>query len=94
MRRAAVYLKLNNPGQALKDADAAVRMDAKYAKAYLQRAAACAALEQFEEAVRAYQKVCRSCLLDCHALQRGPLHQSPKLGSPNSALGMLTYTGQ
>ena len=42
----------------MKDADAAIDVDAEYAKAYLRRAAACTALDKFDEAVRDYQKVC------------------------------------
>ena len=55
--RAAVHLKLRNNDQAMKDADLACELDSHYAKAYLRRAAAHTALEQFEEAVRDYEKV-------------------------------------
>ena len=55
--RAAVHLKLRNNDQAMKDADLACKLDSHYAKAYLRRAAAHTALEQFEEAVRDYEKV-------------------------------------
>ena len=52
-----MHLKLRNNDQAMKDADLACELDSHYAKAYLRRAAAHTALEQFEEAVRDYEKV-------------------------------------
>ena len=52
-----MHLKLRNNDQAMKDADLACELDSQYAKAYLRRAAAHNALEQFEEAVRDYEKV-------------------------------------
>ena len=57
MSRSAVHMKLRSYKDALQDADAAIAADASFAKSYLRRAAANEALENFDDAVRDYEKV-------------------------------------
>ena len=55
--RSAVNMKLRQYKEALQDADSAIEADKSFAKGYLRRAAANEALENFEDAVRDYEKV-------------------------------------
>ena len=57
LRRSAVNMKLRLYKEALQDADAAIEADKSFAKGYLRRAAANEALENFDDAVRDYEKV-------------------------------------
>ncbi len=50
-------MKMRKHKEALQDADAAIDADGAFAKGYLRRAAANEALENFEDAVRDYEKV-------------------------------------
>lgn len=50
-------MKLRSYKEALQDADAAVEADGTFAKGFLRRAAANEALENFDDAVRDYEKV-------------------------------------
>lgn len=85
LRRSAAYMKLRQYKEALQDADAAIEADGSFAKGYLRRAAANEALENFEDAVRDYEKVCHPepccltlCPCDhqprCHMLHDTHLH--------------------
>lgn len=51
------YLQLGKLKEALGDCDRAIELDETYIKAYLRRAKICMDLEQFEDAVRDYEKV-------------------------------------
>ena len=51
-------MKMRSYKEALQDANAAVEADGSFAKGYLRRAAANEALENFDDAVRDYEKVC------------------------------------
>lgn len=55
--RAVVLVKLGKLKEALGDCDRAIELDETYIKAYLRRAKICMDLEQFEDAVRDYEKV-------------------------------------
>ena len=66
-------MKLRNYREALQDAESAVEADGAFAKGFLRRAAANEALENFEDAVRDYEKVCPQ--------RRCPLQISGPLGS-------------
>ena len=50
-------MQLGKLKEALGDCDRAVELDETYIKAYLRRAKICMDLEQFEDAVRDYEKV-------------------------------------
>ena len=63
MDRSAVYMKLGRHKEALQDAESAIDADSAFVKGFLRRAAVNEALENFEDAVRDYEKVrvpCRS----------------------------------
>lgn len=51
------HLQLGKLKEALGDCDRAIELDETYIKAYLRRAKICMDLEQFEDAVRDYEKV-------------------------------------
>ncbi|XP_041373976.1 dnaJ homolog subfamily C member 7-like [Gigantopelta aegis] len=55
--RATVTSKLNNIEQSIKDCSTAIELDNTYQKAYLRRAKCYMDTEQYEEAVRDYEKV-------------------------------------
>ncbi len=57
MDRSAVYMKLGRYKEALQDADSAIDADSTFVKGFLRRAAVNEALENFEDAVRDYEKV-------------------------------------
>ncbi|KAG8265386.1 DnaJ sub C member 7, partial [Homalodisca vitripennis] len=56
--RATVSYKLGRLNEAVTDCTAALNLDSKYLKALLRRAKCYMDLEQFEEAVQDYEKVC------------------------------------
>ncbi|XP_077590857.1 dnaJ homolog subfamily C member 7 [Stigmatopora nigra] len=55
--RATVGSKLKKVEQAIQDCTKAIKLDESYIKAYLRRAQCCMETEQYEEAVRDYDKV-------------------------------------
>eukprot|EP00063_Salmo_salar_P059617 XP_014034452.1 PREDICTED: dnaJ homolog subfamily C member 7-like isoform X1 [Salmo salar] len=55
--RGTVGAKLNKPDQAIEDCTSAIKLDDTYIKAYLRRAQCYMDIEQYEEAVRDYEKV-------------------------------------
>ncbi|PVD39415.1 hypothetical protein C0Q70_02045 [Pomacea canaliculata] len=55
--RATVSAKLNRLDQAIEDCNQAIKLDETYVKAYLRRAKCYMDTEQYEEAVRDYEKV-------------------------------------
>ena len=57
--RALSYLKIENYGLALQDADAAIASDGQYAKAYYRRASANFALNHFKLARKDFRTVCQ-----------------------------------
>jgi len=57
--RALAYIKVENYGLALQDADAAIECDPSYAKGYYRRASANFALHHFKLARKDFQKVCK-----------------------------------
>ncbi|XP_035672566.1 dnaJ homolog subfamily C member 7-like [Branchiostoma floridae] len=56
--RAVVCVKMNKLMQAIEDCTNAIRLDESYTKAYLRRAKCYTEMEQFEQAVSDYEKVC------------------------------------
>ncbi|XP_037086026.1 dnaJ homolog subfamily C member 7-like [Pollicipes pollicipes] len=56
--RATVQSRLNNNEQAVADCSQAIKLDSGYVKAYLRRAKCHMNTEEYEEAVRDYEKVC------------------------------------
>uniref|UniRef100_F6XJ31 DnaJ homolog subfamily C member 7 n=2 Tax=Ornithorhynchus anatinus TaxID=9258 RepID=F6XJ31_ORNAN len=58
--RATVNAKLRKLEDAIEDCTSAVRLDDSYIKAYLRRAQCYMDTEQFEEAVRDYERVCQT----------------------------------
>lgn len=52
-------LQLSRLDQAVEDCTKAIELDEKYVKAYARRAATYKTLEQFEEAVRDYEQICK-----------------------------------
>lgn len=57
--RALSYIKIENYGLALQDADAAIAADASYAKGYYRRASANYALNHFKLARKDFRQVCQ-----------------------------------
>lgn len=57
--RALAYIKLENYGLALQDADHAIKADPKYAKGYYRRASANFALHHFKLARKDFRTVCK-----------------------------------
>lgn len=57
--RATVCNKMNKKENAVEDCTKAIALDEKYMKAFLRRAKCYMELEQYEEAVRDYEKVCK-----------------------------------
>uniref|UniRef100_A0A8B9RFS1 DnaJ homolog subfamily C member 7 n=1 Tax=Astyanax mexicanus TaxID=7994 RepID=A0A8B9RFS1_ASTMX len=55
--RATAGVKLNKREQAIEDCSSAIKLDESYIKAYLRRAQCYMDMEQYEEAVRDYEKV-------------------------------------
>ncbi|XP_046888503.1 dnaJ homolog subfamily C member 7-like [Hypomesus transpacificus] len=55
--RGTVGAKLKNPDQAIEDCTSAIKLDDTYIKAYLRRSQCYMDTEQYEEAVRDYEKV-------------------------------------
>uniref|UniRef100_A0A6Q2Z2H7 J domain-containing protein n=1 Tax=Esox lucius TaxID=8010 RepID=A0A6Q2Z2H7_ESOLU len=55
--RGTVGAKLKKPDQAIEDCTSAIKLDSTYIKAYLRRAQCYMDIEQYEEAVRDYEKV-------------------------------------
>ena len=66
-------MKMRKHKEALQDADAAIDADGAFAKGYLRRAAANEALENFEDAVRDYEKV-RICTQHAPFVLPVPMH--------------------
>ncbi|XP_064171178.1 dnaJ homolog subfamily C member 7-like isoform X1 [Anguilla rostrata] len=58
--RGTVGSKLNKLEQAIEDCTKAIKLDDTYVKAYLRRAQCYMDTEQYEEAVRDYEKVCQT----------------------------------
>lgn len=56
--RSVTCAKMRRKQDALADAEEAMKCDATFVKGYLRRASANEALENWEEAVRDYEKVC------------------------------------
>eukprot|EP01132_Coremiostelium_polycephalum_P006672 gene6672-8254_t len=54
--RAATLINLNKHSEAIKDCTSAIELDSNYGKAYIRRAQCYMKLEQFEDAVRDYEK--------------------------------------
>ncbi|XP_022103561.1 dnaJ homolog subfamily C member 7-like isoform X2 [Acanthaster planci] len=57
--RATVCSKLNKPDQGILDCNKALELDPDYLKAFMRRAKCYMETEQYEEAVRDYEKVCQ-----------------------------------
>jgi len=74
-----VHMKMRKHKEALQDADAAIDADGAFAKGYLRRAAANEALENFEDAVRDYEKV------DLTSTLRLPIYQSQCIASEDTS---------